>query len=229
MFKFMIEVTNSCIVENVCGVLFRLSPYNKVPNIDEIVHCVLNSIFERQSDSDKIKYKKDDGIYSFMMCSFKDEKELRIWLKNTLFNCEAFKMLNVTPKEQKNGKTYKEVEETLVFVDRYSSIKQENEFVDLDAAVRNIINGIINDTNAEKDCFLCEFAKNYGSTEHGDSECCNYCINNWSENCKVKSYYKQHPYSLLPQNSSEYQQLVNDGKYQECNYKTSSRNDICQK
>ena len=85
----------------------------------------------------------------------------------------------------------------IIFVSRYTVETQDNrytDFVDLDACVRNIVRQIDIIEQMDEDCFLCKYAKEFGSMEPSDSEVCKNCLCN----PKIKYNRETHPMALKP-------------------------------
>lgn len=204
------RISTKTIINGAIGCLTSMAPYCVVPGVEEITKAILSACYDKQDDDFKSKNPKDIGMYLFMLVEFEDLKAINKFIKETLMSIHEFKMLNVSPVRQKQGFTYETQENEMVFVGRgIADVKEEHEFVDLCAAIRNIARQIWYTAEDNNDCFLCKHAKYYGSYDAGDNEFCKYCINNF--NNAVKSYYESHPWSLLPRNSKEYQELVEQG------------------
>ena len=76
-----------------------------------------------------------------------------------------------------------------------------DDFIDLDAAVQNIVSELIWRSVNSNDCMFCKNAKEYYSNEPSGCDECQTCIHNPN----YKSNYVSHPKSLLPINSVKYQ------------------------
>lgn len=79
-----------------------------------------------------------------------------------------------------------------------------HDFVDLDACIGNIVYAIRIDYEYDCDCFLCKYAKEYQLYEPSDCKECKTCKCNPSYKCNNEP----HPVSLLPRNSKEYQEFM---------------------
>ena len=85
-----------------------------------------------------------------------------------------------------------------VFTSRYDAsglATRYTDFIDLDALIRNIVHDIDKMGQINDDCFLCKYAKSYGSMEPGDKRC-EKCI------CNPNIRYERetHPMALKPKN-----------------------------
>jgi hypothetical protein len=108
-----------------------MSPYFKPRKIDEIIEYVNNYIIERAN------YK--DYTYASLWV---DEDKVYDFIETMLMNCQAFKELNLSQYEIDNGIGLDDDRKTFEFVGMNISIKQEYDFVDLDACIRNIVKDI---------------------------------------------------------------------------------------
>ncbi len=181
-------ITNKTIIGAVASVIYKMHPYHNPENFDKIIDAIQNH-FKNVDKNNKhnlkfIRFKTSDDLYN--------------WLNEFLKGIKEFKDYNISRKlkdagvkdaDDKRNSGYK-------FVDRYTVETEDSrysDFIDLNAAIRNIYNEAINQIIYDDDCFLCKYAKEYGSLEPGD-ERCNTCICN----PKMKYNREHHPLSIKP-------------------------------
>lgn len=142
-----------------------MHPYNKPENIDKIIDAI-NDLFIEYGDN-----------YIFV-----DFKEFIEKLKSKLFDTLEFRQLNISKALKDAGvkDTNDERNKGIMFTSRYTNTNTDdfryNDFIDLDACISNIRYYLKCLTDMD-DCFLCKYAKEYGSTKPGDN-ICKTCINN---------------------------------------------------
>ncbi len=173
----------------VAGVIYKMHPYNKPENMDKIIDAI-NDLF--------IEYGND-----YIDVDFKEFIEK---LKNKLFDTLEFRQLNISKALKDAGvkDTNDERNKGITFISRYTNINTDNfrynDFTDLDACISNIRNGLNHLTNIDS-CFLCKYAKEYGSTGPGN-DICKTCINNPNfTNRRIPHpiALQSHPIALKPQ------------------------------
>ena len=185
-----IRITNKEIIKSVAGVIYQMHPYHLPEGIDKIMSHLVKTIDE-MPDSDGVVNS------TFKLFRFEDYKELEAWLKNILEQVPEYLELNVSRKlKEKNIKAGDVENQGIMFTSRYDSSTlstRYDDFIDLYALIRNIIIDIRITRENSDDCFLCKYAKEYGSMEPGN-EVCNTCL------CNPKCKYKRepHPMSLKP-------------------------------
>lgn len=134
---------------------------------------------------------------TFKIFEFNNFKDFENWLKNILEQVREYHELNVSRKLKEQGIKAGDPENSgIMFISRYDSsnlAKRYTDFIDLDALIGNISVEINNQQQIDDDCFLCKYAKEYGSIEPGDERCVN-CICN----PKIKYYRETHPMALKP-------------------------------
>lgn len=205
---YIISVSNKIIIEAICGILYRMAPYNKPRKFNKIIDHIRKYMLDFEDD-DHIE-KTSNNSNSFIYFDFEDKKYIQPFIKDMLMSCPEFVELNISQKK------YDEGERTpgtgYVMIDAYSNdVPDYKDFIDLGAAIGNITSLICTLIDLDDDCFLCKYAKSYESCEHGDYDFCKQCTCNWKE---VKNYREPHPWSLLPIGSKEYKDLVAQGKIQ---------------
>ena len=185
-------ISNRDVINGVAGVLYEMHPYNKPEGIDVIIDAI-NKWFE-ENDT----HGRTNSVYHSI--KFKDIKEFYTWLKDFLKGIKEFKDYNISRKLKDAGVKDADDERNQGFrvTDRYTVETKDSrysDFIDLDAAINIICNQIINLEKLGDDCFLCKYAKEYGSMEPGD-ERCKTCL------CNEEISYKRepHPMSLKPHN-----------------------------
>lgn len=186
----MLYISNNEIIQSVCGVIYRSHPYHKPENIDKIVDKFLN--YYRNYDDGGSKNNR------FKLLEFKSCDDFYKWLKDFLLDIKEFRQLNISKRLKEKG--VDDIDDKrnkgIRFIDRYTIEDEDSaydDFIDLDACIRNIYNDIINNIEKDSDCFLCKYAKEYGSMEPGD-EICKSC------SCNPNITYKgvPHPMSIKP-------------------------------
>lgn len=184
----MIRISNRKIISSVAGVIYEMHPYH----LPEDFNVIINK-FEEYFHS----IKED----TFVLCEFENKKALYKWLKEFLMDIEEFKNLNISRKLKDEGvKDTNDMRNSgIYFTSRYDKTELDtryNDFIDLDACIRNIYNEILIKESLDHDCFLCEHAEYYGSCNPSPSKICEICINN----PKYTDNHKPHPMSLKPHN-----------------------------
>lgn len=185
-----IRINNKEIIKSVAGVIYQMHPYHLPEGIDKIMSHLVKTI-------DEMPDIHGDVDSTFKLFRFEDYNELEKWLKNILEQVPEYYELNVSRKlKDKNIKAGDAENQGFMFTSRYDSSvlsTRYNDFIDLDALIRNIIIDIRITREYSDDCFLCKHAKEYGSMEPGN-EVCNICL------CNPKFRYKRepHPMSLKP-------------------------------
>ena len=178
------RVTNSQLIEAFTGVIYRMHPYHKPENFDKIIDALLKHL---DTKAEIHKSKK----LTFILLEYESINDFKNKLKE-------FRQLNISKKLKDAGvedinddrnKGYR-------FSTRYD-VNTEDErytdFIDLDACVQNIVFSVDRIIQFDEDCFLCKYAKEYGSMEPGDPRC-DTCICN--PNVKYKR--ESHPMALKP-------------------------------
>lgn len=185
-----ISISNKEIIKSVAGVIYQMHPYHLPEGIDKIMSH-LNKTIDETPDC------HGDIDSTFKLFRFEDYRELEKWLKNILEQVPEYHELNLSRKlKDKKVKVGDAENQGFVFTSRYDSSNlstRYNDFIDLDALTRNIIIDIQITRESSDDCFLCKYAKEYGSMEPGN-EVCNTCL------CNPEMRYKRepHPMSLKP-------------------------------
>lgn len=119
-------ISNKSFIKSVVGVIYRMSPENKPRNIEKIVDYIKNHFLEIAD------YKENSGYCSLGV----EEKDFYKFVHDFMFGCPEFVELNKSQYELEHPE--KELPQ-FVAIDRYTSIKPEYDFIDLDACVRNIV------------------------------------------------------------------------------------------
>lgn len=184
-------ISNGTIIKYISGTIYEMHPYHKPENIDKIIEKLLE-YFKNYNKN------KNDTI---VLLEFNDYDDFYKWLKEFLLNIKEFRQLNISKKLKDAGVDDVDDERNsgIIFIDRYTKKTYDsryNDFVDLDACIRNIYNGIIVEKEYDEDCFLCNYSKEYGSLEPGEHERCKTCICNPI----IKFNRIPHPMSIKPQN-----------------------------
>lgn len=182
----VISISNRNFIQAIAGTIYAMHPYHLPEDMDVIMKQVRDKLDAMPDCNNTI----DD---TFKLFRFTDWKDIHTFVKDLVY-CKEFEALN----ESRKSKDGKGKDPDIVFTSRYDSSKLETrytDFIDLDACTRNITNCVINMAE-ESDCFLCLYAKCYGSTQHSDSEICNKC----TVNPNFSNNYKIHPLALKPYN-----------------------------
>ena len=186
----MIRVNNKDIISAVAGNIYRMHPYHLPEGIDKIMGHLVKVIDETPDSTGDIDS-------TFKLFNFKDYYELEKWVKGILEQVPEYYELNVSRKlKDKNVKAGDAENQGFMFTSRYDSSKlstRYNDFINLNALIRNIIRDIQISKEITDDCFLCKYAKKYRSMEPGN-EICNTCICNPA----FKYNRESHPMSLKP-------------------------------
>lgn len=185
------RVSNSQLIEAFTGVIYRMHPYNKPENFDKIIDALLKHL---DTKAETHKGKK----LTFILLEYESINDFKNKLKEFLFNIKEFRQLNISKKLKDAG--VEDINDSrnsgIIFSTRYDiNIEDDRykDFIDLDACVQNIVRSIDRITQFDEDCFLCKYAKEYGSMEPGDPRC-DTCI------CNPNVKYKRetHPIALKP-------------------------------
>ena len=182
-------ISNKDCINGITGVIYEMHPYHKPENINDIV----DAIEKYYTDNVPKKEKK----YSFKLLDFKSYNEFKDILDKLLKSIDAFRKYNISKALKDKGVIDPEDPRNsgIVFSDRCTEIEEYYDFIDLDACIRNIALQIWNTKEYGEDCFLCKYAKKYGSMEPGN-QICNTCI------CNNNITFKRepHPMSIKPYN-----------------------------
>ena len=185
------RVSNSQLIEAFTGVIYRMHPYHKPENFDKIMDALLKHL---DTKAETHKGKK----LTFIMLKYESINDFKKKLKEFLFEIKEFRQLNISKKLKDAGVEDIDDERNsgIKFSTRYD-VNTEDErytdFVDLDACIQNIVFSVNRIIQFDDDCFLCKYAKDYGSMEPGDPRC-DTCICNPN----VKDKRESHPMSLKP-------------------------------
>lgn len=186
----MITVSNKDIIGSVAGNIYRMHPYHMPEDIDKIMAHLVKTLNETPDYCGDIKGQ-------FKLFKFNDCKEFEKWLEGILKEVPEYQELNVSRKLKEKGVKYGDPENSgFVFTSRYDQHTQDDrysDFIDLGALIGNICGDIIALREYGDDCFLCKYAKRYGSMKPGDDRCST-CV------CNPEIKYKRepHPMSLKP-------------------------------
>ena len=185
------RVSNSTLIEAFTGVIYRMHPYNKPENFDKIIDALLKYLDSKAETHNGRKL-------TFILLEYESINDFEKKLREFLFGIKEFRQLNISKKLKDAGveDINDDRNKGIKFSDRYS-VETENErytdFIDLDACVQNIALAVNRIIQFDEDCFLCKYAKEYGSMEPGDPRC-DTCI------CNPNVKYKRetHPMALKP-------------------------------
>lgn len=183
------RVSNSQLIEAFTGVIYRMHPYHKPENFDKIIDALLEHL--------DTKAKTNNGKkLTFILLEYESINDFKKKLKEFLFEIKEFRQLNISKKLKDAGvEDINDERNSGIKVSTRYNVDTEDErytdFIDLDACIRNIVFDIDRIIQFDEDCFLCKYAKEYGSMEPGDPRC-DTCICN--PNVKYKR--ESHPMSL---------------------------------
>ena len=185
------RITNKALIEAFTGVIYSMHPYHKPENFDKIMDALLKRLDTKAEIHNGKKL-------TFVELEYESINEFKNKFKEFLFGIKEFRQLNISKRLKDAG--VEDIDDKrnsgIVFSTRYD-IDTEDErytdFVDLDACVQNIVRSIDRIIQFDEDCFLCKYAKEYGSMEPGDPRC-DTCI------CNPNVKYKRetHPIALKP-------------------------------
>lgn len=158
------------IVEAVAGTLYRMAPRNRPRDMDKIMSHVIEN-------AEQAYINIVNNRHLFMTYT-----EFSEWLTNTLKRCPEFCDLNLSQNEyDKHISVDDESRPKCAFTSAYDVETEDSwkdNFIDLDAAIRNIYSCIIA-AHEEDDCFLCD--------HKDDNETCLHCRTNYNA---YKNYYE---------------------------------------
>lgn len=185
------RVSNSTLIEAFTGVIYRMHPYNKPENFDKIIDALLKYLDSKAETHNGRKL-------TFILLEYESINDFEKKLREFLFGIKEFRQLNISKKLKDAGveDINDDRNKGIKFSDKHS-IETEDErytdFIDLDACVQNIALAVNRIIQFNEDCFLCKYAKEYGSMKPGDPRC-DTCI------CNPNVKYKRetHPMALKP-------------------------------
>lgn len=185
------RVSNSTLIEAFTGVIYRMHPYNKPENFDKIIDALLKYLDSKAETHNGRKL-------TFILLEYESINDFEKKLREFLFGIKEFRQLNISKKLKDAGveDINDDRNKGIKFSDRYSvetEDKRYTDFVDLDACIQNIVCSVDRIIQFDEDCFLCKYAKEYGSIEPGNQRC-DTCI------CNPNVKYKRetHPMALKP-------------------------------
>lgn len=171
------------IVDAVAGTIYRMAPRNRPRNMDKIMSHVIENA--EQACVDVVNNRH----------LFMTHTEFSDWLTDMLKSCPDFCNLNLSQNEVDSGVSVDdESRPKYAFTSVYNVETEDswkNDFIDLDAAIRNIYDCIIA-AHEETDCFLCD---------HKETEMCHYCILHYKNSEDYKNLYE---YANKPHDTSKY-------------------------
>lgn len=181
-----ISISNGNFIQAIAGTIYAMHPYHLPEDIDVIMKQVRDKLDAMPDCNNTIDN-------TFKLFRFTNWEDVHKFVKDLVY-CKEFEALN----ESRKSKDGKGKDPDIVFTSRYDSSKLETrytDFIDLDVCTGNITNYVIS-LAEESDCFLCLYAKSYGSTKHSNSEICSKC----TINPDFSNNYKIHPLALKPHN-----------------------------
>lgn len=185
------RITNRQLIKSVTGTIYAMHPYHKPENFDKIMDALLKFL---DSKAEVHKGKK----LTFIMLEYESIDDFKKKLKEFLFGIKEFRQLNISKKLKDAGvEDIDDKRNSGIKVSTIYDVDTEDErytdFIDLDACIQNIVFSVDRIIQFDEDCFLCKYAKEYGSMEPGDPRC-DTCI------CNPNVKYKRetHPMALKP-------------------------------
>lgn len=185
------RVTNRQLIEAFTGVIYRMHPYNKPENFDKIIDALLKHLDTKAETHNGKKL-------TFIMLEYESINDFKKKLKKFLFEIKEFRQLNISKKLKDAGVEDIDDERNsgIKFSTRFDVDTEDEiytDFVDLDACIQNIVFSVNRIIQFDGNCFLCKYAKEYGSMKPGDPRC-DTCI------CNPNVKYKRetHPMALKP-------------------------------
>ena len=187
----MIKISNKEIISSVAGNIYKHHPYHLPEGIDKIMTHLVNTLDSIPDCSGIINNR-------FKLFEFIDFLHFERWLKDILGQIPEYHDLNVSRHLKEKGIKADDIENRgFKFISRYTEETFDDrytDFIDLDALISNISLDIDWLQQMNEDCFLCKYAKEYGSMEPSDSDKCKKCI------CNPNIRYERetHPMALKP-------------------------------
>ena len=187
-----IKISNKEIIGATAGNIYRMHPYHLPEGIDKIIGHLVEIMDKTPDSTGQINN-------TFKLFEFENFRAFKKWLKDILEQVPEYHELNVSRAlKAKNVKAKDKENCTIKFTSRYTQETLDDrytDFIDLDALIQNICVEIDRLQQMDDDCFLCKYAKSYGSMEPGDERCKN-CICNPN----IKYERETHPMALKPKN-----------------------------
>lgn len=189
------SVTKRALIKAVAGTLYEMAPANNPRNIDKIISYVSEWCDRNIGNQYLIRVSKT---------------EINSLLSKMLMDCLEYRQLNISQARWDAGERDIDTNDhsfAAVCVEhdengvpsKISKPKDYYDFIDLDAAIGNIVYSLCCDLEHNEDCFLCIHAKEYQSMEPSSCEECQRC----TLNPKYKCNYMTHPRALVPRNKKE--------------------------
>lgn len=161
MRKKLFSLNERTLVMAIGGQLFAQAP-NKEPRKAEI-------IMKKVRDTFREKAHNDNEYYTLKI----SEEELYKYIENLLMGIDEFKDLNLSYIEYQNKVSVDDPSRSkysfVTAFDKEDSESWKDDFIDLDAFIRNVYNNIYMIIDNDRDCFLCV---------HQDTDKCNTCTLN---------------------------------------------------
>lgn len=124
------------IVYQLAGAITSMAPSFKPRNFQEIIDAFVRKFQE----SDRV----EQGIESYLItCSYNDLLNI---LKDILMQIPEFKALNLSTDEYNAGVNVDDPNRgKFCLISRYTLQDSSNDFIDLDACIQNVVNGLYRD------------------------------------------------------------------------------------
>lgn len=190
-----IDISGAEFISIVAKNIVYLHPYNNPPKLDVILQDLHNRIH---------------GDKEWVLMDFENFDELEKYIKDFLLSKKEFCDYNISKKLWDEG--VRDCEDPrnagMMFSDRYSGPTKEENFIDLDACIRNIAMDVKRTVENSRDCFLCKYSVKYGSTEPSASDRCKKC----KCNPKYRCNFEWHENALKPRENHDGGLDSNDNK-----------------
>lgn len=175
MRKELITITERTMMQAIGGQLFAQAPKYQPRKVD-IIMKIFQDLF--REDANKI----EANWYELVI----DEKELNEYLHTRLMSIQEFRELNLSQIEYENNiDVDDENRSEYKFTSAYDVETEDSwrdDFVDLDAFVRNVKRNIYMIMDNDRDCFLCKYNKVENTSE------CEDCVLNSKLKLKYEPY-----------------------------------------
>ena len=187
----MIRISNKAIISAVAGNIYRMHPYHMPEGIDKIMEHLVSTLDKMDNEYGCV----ETGYKVFRWESFNHFEK---WLDEVLRQVPEYHELNVSRerKDKRASKFVRVIKRLFGSREKIAHSKRYTDFIDLYALIQNVACDIDALQQMNEDCFLCKYAKEYGSTEPSECEKCNNCL----ANPKIKLNRETHPMALKPRN-----------------------------
>ncbi len=148
----MIPISLNEFIRCSIGEIYVLAPKYNPRHIDEILQGIIEN-FKKDC-----KHVGSDFFYHEV-----EIQNLTKFVKDILFPIQKFRDLNLSTNEYRQGISVDDENRSqFAFVSRYNTISEDDDFIDLDACIRNIVDSLY---YSEFDSFLLDKLDNADSSE----------------------------------------------------------------